>query len=280
MIFVSEGSFLIKAKKKFGQNFLKDESVLEKIIQSMPNDDLKVVEIGPGLGDLTRKLLISGKRVSAFEIDMELCRILKKSFSKELEEGRLTLDCSDILSVWEGNESLLDTKYHLIANLPYYIATNIILRALRDPNCTNLMVMVQKEVAYKFAANSGDKAFSSLAVLTKSVAMAEVLFEVSRESFSPPPKVTSAVLKIDKFRDFVSKESSTALFEREEEYRSFEAFLKTAFKAPRKTLLKNLSQSFDKERILSSFEKLNLPQNIRAHQLQVEDYHLLFQDIK
>ncbi len=265
---------MIKAKKKFGQNFLKDESVLNKIIQSMSKDDLRVVEIGPGLGDLTRKLLSFDKKVSAFEIDMELCEILKKSFEKELEKGQLTLDCNDVLTVWDEKRSLKDSDYHLVANLPYYIATNIILRALRDAKCKSLMVMVQKEVAYKFASNSGDKEFSSLAILTKSIARAEVLFEVSKESFSPPPKVTSAILKIDKFREF------SALFSTNEEYGEFEKFLKVAFKAPRKTLLKNLYSSFDKDATLSAFKKLNLLQNIRPHQLQVEDYHLLFQYIK
>jgi 16S rRNA (adenine1518-N6/adenine1519-N6)-dimethyltransferase len=270
---------LIKAKKRFGQNFLKDESILEKIIQSMSNDELEVVEIGPGLGDLTRKLLDIGKIVSAFEIDLELCAFLKSEFEKELSLKRMSLICSDVLDDW-GKKPLLDREYHLVANLPYYIATNIILKALGESECRSMIVMVQLEVAKKFAAKSGDREFSALSVLTQSIARAEVLFEVGREAFDPPPKVTSAVLRITKTKEFFSQDAKESLFESEKEFGKFKEFLRSSFKAPRKTLLKNLSQTFPKDRVISSLESLNLPQNIRPHQLRVKDYHLLFNNIK
>ena len=270
---------MIKAKKKFGQNFLKDESVLEKIIQSKPKDTLNVVEIGPGLGDLTQKLLATCEKVVAFEIDLELCGVLKKKFSDELSSKQLTLECTDVLEVW-GENSLLEEEYHLVANLPYYVATNIILRALADNKCRSILVMVQKEVAVKFAAKAEEKEFSGLAILASSIAKARVLFDVGAECFDPAPKVTSAVLKLVKTTEFVKNETKEGLFDSQEEYKKFQGFLKVAFVAPRKTLYKNLQQIASKESILACFEDLELLQNIRPHQLPISKYHLLFKNLK
>ncbi len=270
---------MIKAKKKFGQNFLKDESILDKIIQSKPKDALSVVEIGPGLGDLTQKLLTNCEKVVAFEIDLELCGVLRKKFSDELSAKQLTLECTDVLEAWGGN-SLLEEEYHLVANLPYYVATNIILRALADTKCRSILVMVQKEVAVKFASKAQEKEFSGLAILASSIAKARVLFDVGPECFDPSPKVTSAVLKLVKTTEFVKSETKEGLFDSQEEYKKFQGFLKVAFAAPRKTLYKNLQQIASKESILSNFEELELLQNIRPHQLPISKYHLLFKNLK
>ena len=265
---------MIKAKKKFGQNFLKDESVKAKIIQSMPSDEQKVVEIGPGLGDLTKELLRSKKRITAFEIDLELCGYLQNTFRNEIENGSLMLVCNDVLEAWQ-HDSLQDETYHLIANLPYYVATTIILKALRDPGCRTIVVMIQKEVAEKFAAHSGEKAFSALSVLANSISKAEILFDVAPESFSPPPKVTSAVLKLEKFRDFTDDD----LFGDIETLEAFQNFLKTAFKQPRKVLIRNLQNLFPKEKLLEQFEKLEISPTARPHQLETSKYHLLFKNL-
>lgn len=250
----------IKAKKRFGQNFLKDQAVIEKIIQSMPKTDHLIVEIGPGLGDLTRKL-IAKKDVIAFEIDKNLCNILKREFKDEIDKKRLILKCGDVQDFWKN--SLVDKDYDLIANLPYYVATNIILKALRDERCKNILVMLQKEVAQKFSAESGDKDFSSLAVLAQSVGDVKKLFDVSPDSFEPPPKVVSSILLIKKKRSLKDKE--------------FENFLKIAFCAPRKTLLKNLSQKYSKDILLEIFDQLNLLPNIRPHQATTSIYHQLYE---
>ena len=265
----------IKAKKKFGQNFLKDESIKQKIIQSMSNDNLRVVEIGPGLGDLTKKLLVKNKKITAFEIDLELCEILKSSFESEIKNKQLELVCKDVLEYWI-QENLLDEDYHLVANLPYYVATNIILKALSDSKCKSILVMVQKEVALKFTAKAGDKEFSPLSILTSLLGDSKLLFDVGRECFVPPPKVTSAVLKIDKKRDYID----TSLFKDKDELEKFKKFLKVAFLAPRKILIKNLQTGFDKERIKTFLEEKNLSLTLRPHQLSVNDYHLLFKNIK
>ncbi len=268
---------MIIPKKRFGQNFLKDESILNKIIESMPKGDNIVVEIGPGLGDLTKKLLERKKRVVAFEVDNDLCKYLKEKFSKEIESGNLILKCHDVLEGWE--DTLIDKKYDLIANLPYYIATKIVLNSLKDPNCATLTVMVQKEVASKFCAKEGNKNFSSLSILANSVCKTKVLFDVDRSSFDPPPKVTSSVLQMIKKRDFIKDRGKEGIFDSLDEFEKFERFLKEAFKAPRKTLIKNLSQSYDKNRIESFFQKNDLPLTLRPHELSLSLYHLLFKNI-
>ncbi|MCH9813170.1 MAG: 16S rRNA (adenine(1518)-N(6)/adenine(1519)-N(6))-dimethyltransferase RsmA [Epsilonproteobacteria bacterium] len=270
---------MIKAKKKFGQNFLKDESILHKIIQAMPKDKRKICEIGPGLGDLTKKLLLHCESVTAFEIDLELCGYLQETFSDEIKNKQLELVCDDVLEQWSAH-ALVDQEYHLVANLPYYIATNLILKALDDNKCQTIMVMIQKEVAEKFAAKTGQKNFSGLSILAESISKAELLFDVGPECFDPPPKVTSAVLKLTKFKNYCDEHGENKLFEDQEALAKFKSFLKAAFAAPRKTLIKNLSQIVPKALLVQYFEELEIPINFRPHQLSSDKYHLLFKKLK
>ena len=249
----------VVAKKKFGQNFLKDQSVLRKIIQAMPESDRKVAEIGPGLGDLT-KFLVDVKSVDAFEVDTDLCKHLNEIFTDEITTGRLMLHCGDVLAYWK--RELLDTPYELVANLPYYIATNIILKALADPQCEFLLVMVQREVAEKFSASPGEKNFGALSVIAQSVAEVEILVHVPPEAFTPAPKVDSAVLLMKK----------TAYRQQE----AFERMLKTAFAQPRKTLSKNLSARYGKDEVLAALSSCGYPASIRPHQVSTADYHQLY----
>ena len=249
----------VVAKKKFGQNFLKDVTVLREIIEAMPKNEYRLAEIGPGLGDLTN-YLVDVKSVVAFEVDTDLCKHLETRFKDAITTGRFTLDCGDVLDAWQSE--LLDEPYDLVANLPYYIATNIILKALADPQCKNLLVMVQREVALKFAAEPGEKNFSALGVITQSVANARIVVNVPPHAFEPPPKVDSAVLLIQKTAD------------RSDE--AFERFLKTAFTQPRKTLHKNLSVHYEKERVKAALGQLHLASSIRPHQVATKDYHQLY----
>jgi len=248
------------ANKRYGQNFLKNDQIIKQIIQAMPTDNLTVAEIGPGLGDLTKEL-INVKTVEAFEVDKRLCEHLQKEFSEPINRGALSLNCGDVLERW-GSGTLLEREYHLVANLPYYIATNIILKALKDKHCQSILVMVQREVAQKFSAKEGEKAFSALTVLTQSVGFGELLFEVGAENFVPPPKVTSAILLIKK--------------ERSRDDKGFEDFLKVAFKQPRKKLSKNLSTHYPKDKIEALFVKLEINLNIRPHEAKTTIYHHLY----
>lgn len=253
----------VVAKKQFGQNFLKDQSVLHKIIEAMPKNNNRLVEIGPGLGDLT-KFLVDVKSVEAFEVDTDLCKLLQSIFKEEIATGKLHINCGDVLEAWKS--SLVDEPYDLVANLPYYIATNIILKALADPMCKNILVMVQLEVAEKFCAQAGDKVFGSLSVIAQSIGTADIIVKVPPTAFEPQPKVDSAVFLIQK------------QYDRSDE--DFEGLLRVAFKQPRKTLMKNLSSVYDKKLLQEIFEELELSLTVRPHQLDTQDYHQLYIKIK
>lgn len=254
---------MIRAKKHFGQNFLQDESVLNKIIQAISKETSLIVEIGIGLGDLTR-LLLQKAPVRAFEIDEELVNLALNSFQKELETKNLTLIKADA----SKSEFWADEPYVLVANLPYYIATNLILKALEDELCQGFVVMIQKEVAQKFCARTGQSDFCALSVLASIFGECEFLFEVAAECFKPQPKVTSAVIRLEKRQD-------KSKFLRES---GFKLFLKDCFKAPRKQLLSAFSG--DKNKLRASFEKYGIAQNARAHQISVESYLKFYEDIK
>jgi 16S rRNA (adenine1518-N6/adenine1519-N6)-dimethyltransferase len=268
---------LVVAKKKFGQNFLKDGNVLTKIIQAMPQNERKLVEIGPGLGDLTQELLRI-KPVVAYEVDEDLCVYLRKKFSKEIDEGKLTLVHTDVLDVFTKG-SLLSEPYDLVANLPYYIATTIILEALDDPYCHTIEVMIQKEVAEKFAAVPKTKEFTSLAILAQSIGVAQILFDVGPECFDPQPKVVSSILKIDKQKMFVQG-SMEGLFESKEQLQAFKKYLRSSFQNPRKTWLKNITSEFNKEIVCGIMRDFELPITIRPHELSVLSHHLLFKTLR
>ncbi len=252
------------ASKRFGQNFLKDRRYVDQIIQAMPDDDLPVVEIGPGLGDLT-SALVQVRNVTAFEVDTRLCKRLQIRFSHTRGSEKLRLECGDVLKYWEAG-SLLEEPYHLVANLPYYIATRLVLKALHDPQCQSILVMMQKEVALKFAAQPGERNFSPLSVLASDSGEACLCFEVPPEAFIPSPKVTSAVLSISK--------------ERTLEDPAFERFLKIAFAQPRKKLGKNLENAFDKGAIRHALYAEGIDPLSRPHEVAAEHYHHLYTILK
>ena len=219
----------------------------------MPNTDNLVVEIGPGLGDLTEKLL-EKRRVRAIEIDKDLCEILKKKFPN------LNLICGDVLEIWQDN--LVNENYDLIANLPYYIATNIILKALKDSNAKNILVLIQKEVADKFSAKAGDKNYGAISIIAQSVANVKKLFDIPPGAFVPAPKVTSTVIRFEKFKDSYDED--------------FAKFLRIAFANPRKTLKKNLSAKY-KNIELKNF---GLDEKIRPHQVDISTFFQLFSALR
>jgi 16S rRNA (adenine1518-N6/adenine1519-N6)-dimethyltransferase len=253
----------VKAKKRFGQNFLKDDNVLVEIIQSMPNNTNHLVEIGPGLGDLTKKL-VKCKDVTAYEVDRDLYSLLQIEFQEELESSRLNIILGDVLENWNHNRSLYSSKYDLIANLPYYIATNIILNLYDDKNCEHIIVMVQKEVADKFTASCGDKAFSSLGVITKLVSVeSKTIMVVPPSSFNPPPKVDSAVI-------YIKKDMSKSVDV------GFKKFLKGCFVQPRKKLIKNLSAYYDKSLLDKIFLELNIKETARPHEVDASLYSHIY----
>lgn len=257
----------VKAKKQYGQNFLKDSTILDKIIQSMPNNNNHIVEIGPGLGDLTKNL-VKYKDLTAYEVDTDLIGILKSKFAIEIKKGNLKLIHTDVLEAWNKLKNLHDGKYDLIANLPYYIATNIILRAFEDELCEHIIVMVQKEVAEKFTAKTNDKEYSSLGIITELISInSKILFDVPAEAFDPPPKVASSIL-------YIKKDMSKSLD------KDFNKFLKACFIQPRKKLSKNLTTIFDKNIIFEIYKELNINDNVRPHEVSSSLYSQMYTKVK
>lgn len=256
---------MIKAKKHFGQNFLKDQGALEKITQAISKETPFIVEIGPGLGDLTQKLL-GICRVKAIEIDDELIPLLEKKFHQELKNADLTLLNLDACKAF--TPSLHDDEYVLVANLPYYVSTHLILQALEDKNCKQLIVMIQKELALKFCATEGQSDFCALSVLAGLICERELLFELKPESFDPAPKVDSAVISLKR----------KANYDEIVDIKAFQAFLKQCFCAPRKQLANNLKAH--KKQLLQSLNELGLKENVRASELSVKSYLKIFTDLK
>lgn len=253
-----------KAKKKFGQNFLKDQGYLNQIIEAIPLTQSQLIEIGIGLGDLTDRLL-KVHNLIAYEVDRDLCSLLSDRHQKTIEDQQLKLICCDVMELKSQIAWLHPTSYFLVSNLPYYIATHIVLRLLRDCVCEGFVVMTQKEVAQKFCANVMEKEFCALSVIAQSVGNIELLFEVPPFAFEPAPKVTSAVFKVTK-----AKHHPTL-----EELERLENLLKISFSSPRKKLAKNLLQVYPKQNIHKAFLALNLEENIRPHEVSTSLYHQL-----
>ncbi|MGP1449705.1 MAG: 16S rRNA (adenine(1518)-N(6)/adenine(1519)-N(6))-dimethyltransferase RsmA [Wolinella sp.] len=251
-----------KAKKHFGQNFLKDDYFLQKIIESIPDEarDVGVVEIGAGLGDLTNKL-ISFWNVLSFEVDMDLRPYLENRFQKQLDSGCLRFCFSDVMDQWGDRGNLRDVPYVLVSNLPYYVATAIVVKALKDPMCRALVVMVQKEVAEKFCAQSGESDFSALSVIAESCGESQLLFDVPPHAFDPAPKVTSSVFRV------IKHEARLPC--------GLEELLKLAFAQPRKKVLKNLSAGYETAHLIDAFHELGICEDSRAHELETFHYHRL-----
>ena len=256
-----------KAKKRFGQNFLKDKSYLYQIIQSIPKiyDQDQIVEIGVGLGDLSDELL-KLYPLKAYEIDSDLCSLLREKYKQPLETGRLELINQDVMKIDRSEGWLHSETYILVSNLPYYVATPIILKAMRDPLCKGFVVMTQKEVAQKFCAKSGMSDFCALSVLSESLGSIDYLFDVPASAFEPAPKVTSAVFRIKKDSMFISPD--------------FEKFLKIAFCSPRKKLFKNLVSHYDKDQLQGIFIQCQINENARSHELSTSAYHQIFNHLK
>ena len=203
---------------------------------------------------------------------------MRKKFSKEIDECALVVQHKDVLEQFKQG-SLCDEPYDLVANLPYYIATAIILEALEDPQCKSMLVMIQKEVAQKFAAEPKSKEFTALAILAQSLGHVTLLFDVDPTSFDPQPKVVSSILRIDKQQEFV-KGIYTGIFETKEEFESFKKYLRHSFQNPRKTWMKNISSEFSKALIEQAMLEYSLFATIRPHELSVLSHHLLFKYLR
>lgn len=264
---LSPKTYPLSPKKSLGQNFLQDESVIERILETAEiNPEDLVFEIGPGLGALTTRLKERAKKVVAIELDHELVLRLQKNFS---ESGNVSILEGNVLDV-DLNELLEHADFHsgeykIVANIPYYI-TAPILRTLLALRVTPrlLVLMVQKEVAERMMAPPG--AMSLLSILTQYYADASIAFRVPPESFEPMPAVESAVVKLVPKRAYDETED-----------RKLFRVARAGFAARRKTLANNLSTSFHlpREKVEQILEALTLRKDIRAQALTLSDWERL-----
>lgn len=261
-------------KKKFGQNFLTSEEILEEIISKakISKDDI-ILEIGPGIGTLTSKLLETGAEVISVEVDLELIRPLKERF---FMYNNFTIISSDILKIDIYSEivkileskgkTLNDKKIKVVANIPYYITTPIIFKLLESRNIVSeIYIMVQKEVAERICAKIGTKESSSITYMVSYYT--EYLWDiyVDKTKFVPSPKVDSKVIVL-KFREKPYPEVKN-----EELY--FE-IIRSAFLHRRKTFLNSISASnkIDKKIISNIMEELGIDLRIRAEKITDKMY--------
>lgn len=263
-----------KTKKSLGQNFLNDNSVIEKIIEvSKLTIDENVLEIGPGQGALTNHLVAKANKVQVVEIDNRLIPILKKKY--ETQENFEILH-KDFLETSKKDFSFLinqqDIKeIKMIANLPYYITTPIIIKTLTEYDfIKDLVIMVQKEVALRFTSNYKNKTYGSVTVFLQTLATVKYEFTVHKESFEPMPKIDSAIISLK------SKENIPQNIK--ENLEKYSEFLKNCFRQKRKLLSNNLCQSYgySKQEIENFLIKQGFGNKIRPEEIKVEEYISLY----
>lgn len=268
----------ITANKKLGQNFLVDENVVDSIIDSaeVTKEDL-VIEIGPGLGTLTKRLLDRAGKVICIELDHKMISILENRFKlydniEIINEDVLKIDLNKLI---ELNKNKNIKKAKIVANLPYYITTPIIMKLLEEKlNIESITVMIQKEVAQRLAAIPGEKEVGSITYTIWYYTEPKIVLEVPRDSFIPEPEVTSSVINLkvlDKPRIEVEDE------------KIFFKVIKAAFMQKRKTLINALvnGKIFEsKEEAENCLKENEIDTKIRGEKLSLEQYKMIADYLK
>lgn len=261
----------IKADKKLGQNFLISDDAVNRIIEKseVTKSDL-VIEIGPGLGTLTKELLERAGKVICIELDTRMVKILNERFSlydnfEIIHDDILKVDLKAIIKREKENQNMKEAK--IVANLPYYITTPIIMKLLEEKlDLKTITVMVQKEVADRLTALPGTKKSGAITYGVYYYAEAEEVLEVLPQSFIPAPEVTSEVIQFKIRKDppvFVGDDKK--MFQ----------IIKCAFTQRRKTLLNSLVNTNifnSKEHGSKILKEVNLKENVRPEELTLEDF--------
>ncbi|WP_234123427.1 16S rRNA (adenine(1518)-N(6)/adenine(1519)-N(6))-dimethyltransferase RsmA [Clostridium hydrogenum] len=259
-----------KFSKSLGQNFLTDSSVLEDIVNSaeISKEDF-VIEIGPGVGTLTKKLIEKAKYVCAIEIDSTLLPIIQEEIGEVsnfriINSDALKLDFNEII----GNEK----SVKLVANLPYYVTTPIISKLLNgEYNFKSLTVMIQKEVADRINAAPNCKEYGALSILVQYYCNTSIVRVVKPSCFVPQPKVDSTVIKLDKLENPRVKVHDTKLFFR---------VVRDAFNMRRKTLWNAMKQlGISSDNMISVFERAEVDPKRRGETLSIEEFARLADEI-
>jgi 16S rRNA (adenine1518-N6/adenine1519-N6)-dimethyltransferase len=252
-----------KFSKSLGQNFLVDDSVLSDIIDGAEvNDEDFIIEIGPGVGTLTAELLKKAKKVTSIELDNDLIPILEQELGEYknfelIHKDALKVDFNKII----GNEK----SVKLVANLPYYVTTPIIVKLLKEGyNFKSLTIMIQKEVAERINSEPNCKEYGSLSVLVQYYCKTSIVRKVSPSCFIPRPKVESIVIRLDKLDEpRVKTKNIDFMFE----------LVRAGFNMRRKTLW-NAAKTLkiNKEKLEEAFEKSEIDPKRRAETLTLEEF--------
>lgn len=250
-----------QAKKRFGQNFLIDDMIIERIVDSInPQRDDRIIEIGPGLGAITRLLLQRTDSLDVIELDRD---IIPKLLFNCREEGTPIIHEMDVLKFnFEEfkNNNNAQKKLRVVGNLPYNISTPVLFLLLKTrENIQDMHFMLQKEVVERIAAQHGNRTYGRLSVMIQTYFKATPLFLVPPHSFSPAPKVDSAILRLIPDDTFSRKIK---------DHKSYEDLIRLAFSQRRKTLKNNLKNLYSSEQIIAA--GINPTQ--RAEELSVDDF--------
>lgn len=248
-----------QAKKKFGQNFLRDKNLLMKIVRESHITNKHVIEVGPGQGALTSYLALEALDVVAYEIDTSLKPILDLLENKH---KNLTVVYGDFL---EADLSTYPHELHVVANVPYYITTPILFKLLETKSIQTASLMIQKEVCDRLLATKDSKDYNALSVILQYQAHAYKMLDVKRHMFYPVPNVDSAVIRIEKIVEPLIDKDKESLFIK---------FVKGAFKQKRKTMVNNLYETFGvaKKEIEAYLEKQEISIQTRAEALSLEQF--------
>lgn len=268
----------IKANKNLGQNFLINEEVVTNIVDcsNIDKQDL-VIEIGPGLGTLTKYLLEKAGKVICIELDTKMLQILKDRFSlynnfELINNDVLKVDLKNIIEKEKAEGKIKNVK--IVANLPYYITTPIIMKLLEENlDIASITVMIQKEVADRLIEIPSGKNTGAITYTIYYYCDSEKIMEVPNSSFIPEPEVTSEVIKMKIRKEPVVKvENPKVMF----------MIIKSAFMQRRKTLLNALTNAqvfISKQEGIKILNKLGLNENVRAENLTIENYADLAKEI-
>jgi len=247
-------------KKKFGQNFIVDYNVINSIIsKSLIDKDTLVIEVGPGAGSLTYMLCKYAKNVLCYEIDDTLKDILSNNLS---EYDNYEVIFCDFLkrNVSDDLKKYSYKKVYLIANLPYYITTPIIMKIIDDKiDIDKIVIMVQKEVGDRFKAKPNSRDYNSLSVFLKFYYDVKKLLDVSRNVFMPVPNVDSIVVELDRKKNLAELKNEELFFN----------LVRDSFKQKRKNLRNNL-KNYDLNKVESVLKKHNMDLSFRAEQLDID----------
>lgn len=264
-------TYKIQANKSLGQNFLIDDCVIEKIIESsnIEKEDL-IIEIGPGLGVLTERLLKKSNNVVVIELDKKMIEILQNRFclNRNLEiinDDVLKVDLEKLIK--NKKEQTNINKVKIVANLPYYISTPIIMKLLENRlEISEIIVMVQKEVAQRLGAETGTREAGAITYAVEYYAKATPIIDVPKESFIPSPKVESQVIKLEvRQNPKIEVEDEKLLFN----------IIQKSFMQRRKTLSNALINNRildSKEEVEKMFKTLGIPSNVRGEKLTLEEF--------